>query len=200
MTPLELQRPNFHLTIVDNLISCYWMLALDVDPVQLHCPVYTSSWVTQRWFELLMQYVHTPCVWLAWCGGCLCGPGLVKPRALMDVNRLAFSYCVNINHQAWTPPPHVALLNIHNTLHTSQPQISAHTYTLTCTYSQSFLSHLSFFSSTLLPVTGLFLSLLSFLSPLYFLFISQSFIFDFTWHSLVSPFTLPWSVPPFHLQ
>lgn len=112
-----------------------------------------------------MQYVRTPCVWLAWCGGCLCGPGLVKLRAVMDVNRLASSYCVNINHQAWMPPPHVALLNIHNTLHTSQPQTPAHTYTLTCACSQSFLSHLSSFSSSLLPVTGLFLSLLSSLSP-----------------------------------
>ena len=136
-----------------------------------------------------MQYVRTPCVWLAWCGGCLCGPGLVKLRAVMDVNRLASSYCVNINHQAWMPPPHVALLNIHNTLHTSQPQTPAHTYTLTCACSQSFLSHLSSFSSSLLPVTGLFLSLLSSLSPPPFFFFLFSFLpFSlFFFPSLLSP-------------
>lgn len=126
-----------------------------------------------------MQYVRTPCVWLAWCGGCLCGPGLVKLRAVMDVNRLASSYCVNINHQAWMPPPHVALLNIHNTLHTSQPQTPAHTYTLTCACSQSFCLT----SAPFLPLFFLSLDSVSTqfsLSPFFFLFLSQSFIVDFS--------------------
>lgn len=116
------------------------------------------------------------------CGECLCSPGLVKLRAVMDVNRLATPYCVNINHQARTPPPHTAPLNIHNTLHASQtpgqPQISTHMYTHTCTQAFPF----SF------PVT---VSL--------FLF-SHSFIFDCPLaRPCFLPLYCPRVSPPLHL-
>lgn len=96
------------------------------------------SWIVQyehnSGVSICLSVCVYVCVWLAWCDGCLCGPGLVKQRAVMDVNRLASSYCVNINHQAWMPPPHTTLLNIHNTPHQrqppGQPQIYTHKYTL----------------------------------------------------------------------
>lgn len=134
------------------------------------------------------------CVQSPWCGGCLCGPGLVKLRAVMDVNRLASSYCVNINHQAWTPAPKTSLLNIHNTMWASEPP--DHRYPNTCRHTLTF--YLSQF--TLHLTIAHFLMKISFsfncnsLSHslcFYFIFFFHCFMFD---NSLAVPHFSPSTV------
>lgn len=78
----------------------------------------------------------------------------------MDVNRIASSYCVNINHQAWIALPQDALLSIQNTVQPSQLPGQPHTFLSHLCFFYSTSSFIVLFSSLLLPLFSFPLSLL----------------------------------------